>query len=860
MRKILVVLLTALLSINSYSQDYWKNYRKADGLVDSVIVDLAVEGNKVYIATPRGFSIFDNGVFSNYDTSNSSLPSQNIQKIRVLNDVLYLVTDSGLTQFSNGNMTHYTWYSSNLISNAIEDIEIASNGDLYIGTKEGLSIKRGNTFTNDSSRVIFDLGINSGDSVYVNVTNSAIVNVPNRVFSELYFKGIWETWSDTAFNASVLNAKFISLSDGTVGITSASKKAFQINNKNQLRTFNIPDQVLSTAVFRLVSARLLQSMDISSDSSIWFTLSGTSTIGAELGVVYQYKNQSFITHRIGLSNIAAKVVVCSNDKIYVGTRNGLSITSNGIQEYPENETLETSSLRANFNSKGDLFTIHNERLNGNNQFANGLEFPKNSGEGVAYNSSYWMKADGLNNLLYLSSREYQQGNYTEGTINNNYSAFRPNLHKISKADISFHLQNYTTTGYQMPRSVKNWPAIGRVDLGEFPDQAPFVDVNNNGCYDPENGDYPSISGDEAIYIITNDKTGNNAGFLDRRLEMEIHTMVYSYNIPSVDYIDRSIFVNSTFVNRSNREYRNVKLGYYMDGDIGTGSNDAVGCDLSSNSFFTYGASLKDTLFNGTPAYGKYAPFLGVKYTNQRLDGFIQPYANLAIPRSSVGRSRNYLDALWGDSLPISVGGNGYNRPVNQVTKHLYSGRLNRASEWSFVNPGGGFQIEDGSDARMLGITEVDSWKPGERITLHYVVSVAQDSSRVGTSGNYEVLLQQLDRAARFQQGVDSIRLKGVYASCVVGVTENVTRKKNENKVLIYPNPNQGAFSVLANNSLESIVVYTIQGALVYEKTIGSDFPLVEIELPESLTNGLYFLRAQFKSSREFHAERIVLQR
>ena len=490
MRKILVVLLSALLSINSYSQDYWKNYRKADGLVDSVIVDLAAEGEKVYIATPRGFSILNNGVFSNYDTSNSSLPSQNIQKIRVLNDVLYLVADSGLTRFSNGNMTHYTSDNSNLISNAIEDIEIASNGDVYIGTKAGLSIKRGNTFINDSSRVIFDLGINSGDSVYVNVTNSVIVNVPNRVFSELYFNGVWETWSDTAFSTSVLNAKFITLSNGTVGITSSSKKAFQINAKNGLSTFNIPDQVF-TASFRSVSAGLLQSMDISSDSSIWFTLSGASTLGAELGLVYQYKNKSFITHRIGLSNIAAEVVVCSNDKIYVGTRNGLSITSNDIQEYPETETLETSSLRASFNSKGDLFTIDNERLNGSNQFTNGLEYPKNSGKGVSYYSSYWMKADGLNNQLYLSSRDYE-GNYTEGTINNNYSAFRPNLHKISKADITFHLQNYSTTGYQMPRSVKNWPAIGRVDYGEFPDQAPFVDANNNGCYDPENGDYPSI--------------------------------------------------------------------------------------------------------------------------------------------------------------------------------------------------------------------------------------------------------------------------------------------------------------------------------------------------------------------------------
>ena len=63
-------------------QDYWKTYRKTDGLVDSVIVDIAVGDDKVYIATPRGVSIFENDTFVNYDTSNSNLIDQNIKIIR----------------------------------------------------------------------------------------------------------------------------------------------------------------------------------------------------------------------------------------------------------------------------------------------------------------------------------------------------------------------------------------------------------------------------------------------------------------------------------------------------------------------------------------------------------------------------------------------------------------------------------------------------------------------------------------------------------------------------------------------------------------------------------------------------------
>jgi hypothetical protein len=57
-------------------------------------------------------------------------------------------------------------------------------------------------------------------------------------------------------------------------------------------------------------------------------------------------------------------------------------------------------------------------------------------------------------------------------------------------------------------------------------------------YNPADGDYPEIRGDEAVYAIMNDKSRDTMGF---GMGIEIHLMVYQY-------LDGTFLDNTTFLN------------------------------------------------------------------------------------------------------------------------------------------------------------------------------------------------------------------------------------------------------------------------------------------------------------------------
>ena len=60
-------------------------------------------------------------------------------------------------------------------------------------------------------------------------------------------------------------------------------------------------------------------------------------------------------------------------------------------------------------------------------------------------------------------------------------------------------------GYEIPEVIESWPAMGDTELGFAEYLAPFVDFDDDGIYNPENGDYPDICGDFSTYQIYNDK-------------------------------------------------------------------------------------------------------------------------------------------------------------------------------------------------------------------------------------------------------------------------------------------------------------------------------------------------------------------
>lgn len=76
MKRIFILLLILCFGTQLMAQDYWKTYRESDGLASRLVNSISVHNKVIYAATDSGLSVIENDVIINYDTSNSSIPSQ----------------------------------------------------------------------------------------------------------------------------------------------------------------------------------------------------------------------------------------------------------------------------------------------------------------------------------------------------------------------------------------------------------------------------------------------------------------------------------------------------------------------------------------------------------------------------------------------------------------------------------------------------------------------------------------------------------------------------------------------------------------------------------------------------------------
>ncbi|OFY50779.1 MAG: hypothetical protein A2W85_18485 [Bacteroidetes bacterium GWF2_41_31] len=122
--------------------------------------------------------------------------------------------------------------------------------------------------------------------------------------------------------------------------------------------------------------------------------------------------------------------------------------------------------------------------------------------------------------------------------------------KISAEEIAWHTQHYLDWGYIPIENIAAWPAHGDINLNQSANLAPFVDVDNDQKYNPMNGDYPLIKGDQCIYFIFNDVKHHSESNGDS-LGLEIHGMAFAFNSTESEAINNTIFVNYKIYNRSN---------------------------------------------------------------------------------------------------------------------------------------------------------------------------------------------------------------------------------------------------------------------------------------------------------------------
>jgi len=485
------------------------------------------------------------------------------------------------------------------------------------------------------------------------------------------------------------------------------------------------------------------------------------------------------------------------------------LLSGYLLQAQQKEFLNANLINAGINASGDLFTDYDIQ---NPLF----EVPKGSGKNAIYAANLWIGGyDDMGNLR-VAAQTYRQSNsvdYWAGPIAKSYdSAYDLKYNRVWKIEeqmIKNHILNYKNTGYEMPEVIKNWPANGNLNNLEAPDIAPYQDVNMNGKYDPQNGDYPKIFGDQAIYFIVNDIRSNHTETNSLPLGIEIHGMAFSFETSSSSSLDQTIFLNYKIINRSKNNYNNVFLGFWTDFDLGFSYDDFVGSDSSRSMFFAYNA---DNLDEGVNGYGAKPPVLGIRSLNNKMTGFMSYYNDFSLsgnPTESI-HFYNYL-----------VGKYKNGRYFDSFSKFMYPETFLFDKKIS------------SSDRRGIGTYGPFNLVSGKSECFDFAITYARDPNKDHLS-NLEIL--------KYLSG----EVKKYYNNSLLGcncTTIGNNEKLNKSEIKVYPMPAKDRIFIempdIKNDNL-TFELISSNGKSNSAEIINSSNTLYEINT-KNIDTGVYFL-------------------
>ncbi len=400
----------------------------------------------------------------------------------------------------------------------------------------------------------------------------------------------------------------------------------------------------------------------------------------------------------------------------------------------QNQTKSVMTLCAPASAKADL-DINNVRatiLNGGDMWwdlVNGAYYVPKPAAGThgptsLYAGALWIGGIDAAGTLKVAAMTYRQtGNdFWPGPLSSSASTDAitclawDKIFKINKSDVKIYRDWFLNQDGSNPTdpsamdAILNWPTTGP----EGQAMAPFYDANGNGIYDPYAGDYPDfwlgdgtrpdsagyvfspcdaeLYGDQVLYWVFNDKGNVHTETGGAAIGLEIQAQAFAFQ--TNDAINNMTFYHYKIINKSSFRLDSTYFGVWVDADVGSASDDYVGCDVGLGLGYAYNGDLVDD--NPPPGqipYGANPPAIGC-------DFFEGPYADpngqddlpSTVPSSFVGYGDdkadnerigmakfvyynngstasgdpsgavdfyNYLRGIWRDGTPITYGGTGH---------------------------------------------------------------------------------------------------------------------------------------------------------------------------------------------------------
>lgn len=524
----------------------------------------------------------------------------------------------------------------------------------------------------------------------------------------------------------------------------------------------------------------------------------------------------------------------------------------------EVEYISANNINAGIGIGGNLFSRLDSSMNPRNDTAslwNLFEMPKGSNKRQIFTASLWTSGRDLSQTLICAGQAYRDGggDFNDGPIasvyDNTYDNFYKRVFKVAKAQIdAFRLLSFPVSVVQIDTAILRWPAKGNAWVtSAYNTQinstlAPFVDIDNDGNYNPLVGDYPLICGDEAIFFVFNDARGfHQETNSSNKFGIEVRGLAYSFvdnsvsNLPAhKEAVNNTVFVSYDIENKSSNNYHDFCLGLFEDPDLGCFMNDGVGCDTIRNMMFAYNRTMPDPLSNcnGVYGYGNVSISTGTLFLTSAMNafGFFQGIYD------ACSTMTNNMHGYINDTLPFTDN-------HGNVTRFTFPGDLNDTLQWSEVTRP---QLYPG-DRRVFGSLAPMSFSAGETKHLDLAFFTSYDS----TSTMYQIV-DTLKRDADIVQQFYNNQVLPCRSAQIASKRSEVI--KESLAVSIYPNPTSSQMKVECNRNINAISLHDLSGRVLFEDNPDTKQTLIEVS---DFAQGLYLLR--ISSGEVIVVRKIVLQ-
>ncbi len=820
---------------------------------------LAVDpNNNLWIGTDSGLVMYNGSSYTVYNTGNSNITSNVINCIAVGNGKIYTGTNGGLCIFNGSNFTNYTHAINGLSHDTIYSITYENPTAIWLGNIGGLEKFYGSGFS-----YYYNLGGIGSDKVnciYVDQQNNKWLGTNSYgvvKFDNLYFYTMQQLYGQYAIVGGIWPDRTYSICKGPNGGIS-----FTVNHNNY--TFYSCEGLVEIV---------------------------NGAISFYKGVGF-YSNQGFNPYSIFLHDVG------SNEIFYVNTRQGAPRTFlYSFDESQYNSSINITKANSDYLDINNVAALITENADmGWDGGSTKYFVPKTQNSSPLKGAALWI--GGYNNgALHLGAMTYRQNGMDfwpgpldtiTGKCDSITSLNYNKVWKVNRFDIANFIYNWNTGNVQNgtfypANSILTWPAHG---TGNFSRRlAPFVDVNNNGIYDPiHDGDYPLIKGDQMIWTVFNDNTYKHRETGAMPMGIEVHASAYAYVCPNIADSNRVLnyttFYNYEIINRSQNTYDSCIISNWVNGDLGNYQDDYIGCDVMNNYGYIFNGDNYDEDYSGMTGYHSNLPVFSCNILsgpdadlNDGVDnnnnGIIDEpnekcmmrtfdyYTNTGSPETgnptAAQQYYNFMNGIWRDGTRITYGGSGLIQ-TNQTCHHLFPGNSDPygismgGSITNPIPPPGNFGTS-GWTQQQAGVVKADmrfltgvghfTMQPAGKYNFDYAFVFSQDSANCDSNA-----VCVLGRAQQ-----DNIRVKNwfnanTFPSCLslngVGIQEN---GKPQLDVKVYPNPasNYVYIEVVDAKDKITIEIFDMLGNLVKAGTFSNSQKYITIPV-EDLSKGLYSVR------------------